>query len=138
MAPSASGSRSNPFGNAKYVISCKVYPTCDRLPCRPVDVSSREKEVADRLEKERESSKTTHPMSRSSSHTASDRNASNRIRTPPPAQALSSTPLAPSIASANVRPLVSFATAAAAKNEEKSAEDTKASDVTDKVTDVII
>jgi hypothetical protein len=105
-------------------------------------VSSREKEVADRLEKERESPKTTHPMSRSSSHTASDRNASNRIRTPPPAQALSSTPLTPSpnlpIASANVRPLVSFATAAAAKKEEKSAEDTKASDVTDKVTDVII
>ncbi|KIM84764.1 hypothetical protein PILCRDRAFT_817555 [Piloderma croceum F 1598] len=97
-------SRANPFGAA-----------------RPVDVSSREREVADRLEKDREMTKdrlASHPMSRTSSRTAS-----LRTRTPPPAPSITSTPPTPhspklpSPISATVRPAVSFASAASAKKE---------------------
>jgi translation initiation factor 4B len=88
---------------------------------RPVDVSSREREVADRLEKDREMTKdrlASHPMSRTSSRTAS-----LRTRTPPPAPSITSTPPTPhspklpSPISATVRPAVSFASAASAKKE---------------------
>lgn len=105
--PASSGghiSRSSPFGAAK-----------------PVDVSAREKEVAERLDKERELTKDrpSHPMSRTSSHTASERTL-NRTRTPPPATNVSPplTPPSPkhfAVVSANVRPSVSFANVASAK-----------------------
>jgi translation initiation factor 4B len=98
-------SRSNPFGNA-----------------RPVDVSSREREVAERLEKDREITKdrlASHSMSRTSSRTAS-----LRTRTPPPATSITNTPPTPNspklpslLTSATVRPAVSFASAASAKKE---------------------
>jgi len=102
-------SRSNPFGNA-----------------RPVDVSSREKEVAERLEKDRETTKdrlASHSMSRTSSRTAS-----LRTRTPPPATSMTGTPPTPSspklpslVNSGTVRPAVSFASAASAKRETPTA-----------------
>lgn len=95
-------SRANPFGAA-----------------RPVDVSSREREVAERLEKDRESTKdrlTSHPVSRTSSRTAS-----LRTRTPPPATSTTNNPPTPNSPklpiSATVRPAVSFASAASAKKE---------------------
>jgi translation initiation factor 4B len=87
----------------------------------PVDVSSREREVAERLEKDREITKDrfmSHPMSRTSSRTAS-----LRTRTPPPGPSTTSTPPTPnspklpSPISATVRPTVSFASAASAKKE---------------------
>lgn len=123
---------------------------------RPVDVSTREKEVVERLEKERESTKEriTHPMSRSSSHTASDRIPGNRTRSPPPTIAAVSTPSSPispkisnAISSANVRPSLSFANVASAKKEkalDKNDEDEgKNTDdpvqqVTDKVADITV
>jgi len=96
-----SSSRTNPFGAA-----------------RPVDVSSREREVAERLEKDRELRLTSHPMSRTSSRTAS-----LRTRTPPPATSITSTPPTPnspklpSPISATVRPAVSFANVASGRKE---------------------
>jgi RNA recognition motif-containing protein len=102
-----SSSRFNPFGAAK-----------------PVDVSAREKEVEERLDKERESTKDRlpHPMSRTSSRTASERTLINRTRTPPPVSNTTSPPLTPpspkpsaGAVSANVRPSVSFANVASAK-----------------------
>ncbi|KAJ7284714.1 hypothetical protein C8J57DRAFT_700523 [Mycena rebaudengoi] len=63
-----SAPRSSPFGGA-----------------RPVDVTSREKEVAERVEKEREAVKEKLTMSRTSSRQASERTPFNRTRTPPPA-----------------------------------------------------
>ncbi|KAI0049004.1 RNA-binding domain-containing protein [Auriscalpium vulgare] len=94
--------RSNPFGAAK-----------------PVDVSAKEKVVAERLEKERESAKERfgqHSMSRTSSRTGSDRNASTR--TPPASAGATSVPPSPRAQNAppaNVRPTFSFAAAASAK-----------------------
>src|ERR1700683_5019371 len=88
---------------------------------RPVDVSSREREVAERLDKDRETNKdrlASHPMSRTSSRTAS-----LRTRPPPPAPSITSpppppnSPKLPSPISATVRPAVSFASAASAKKE---------------------
>ena len=91
--------------------------------CRPVDVSAREKEVAERLDKERELTKDRlpHPVSRTSSRTASDRTLANRTRTPPPVANNLSPPLTPpspklfGVVSANLRPSVSFANAASTK-----------------------
>lgn len=88
-------------------------------------MSSREKEVAERLEKDRETTKdrfTSHPMSRTNSRTAS-----LRTRSPPPASGISSPPtpnspkLPSPVVSANVRPAVSFASAASAKREALAA-----------------
>jgi len=97
-------SRANPFGAA-----------------RPVDVTSREREVAERLERDREVTKdrlASHPISRTSSRTAS-----LRTRTPPPAPSITSTPPTPNSPklptpiTATVRPAVSFASAASVKKE---------------------
>lgn len=91
----SSASRSNPFGAA-----------------RPVDVSTREKEVADRLEKDKERL----PMSRTNSRTATER--SSRTSTPP-ANSQNKTPSSPKpsnyVLAPNVRPTLSFANVAANK-----------------------
>ncbi|KZP27393.1 RNA-binding domain-containing protein, partial [Athelia psychrophila] len=96
----AASSRSNPFGAA-----------------RPVDVSTREKEVAERLEKDRETTKdrlASHTMSRTNSRTAS-----LRTGTPPPSATKTpptpASPKLPHAVASTVRPAVSFASAAAAK-----------------------
>jgi len=86
-------------------------------------VTHREKEVADRIEKERETLKDRpHPISRTTSHTASDRGLTSRTRTPPLATSTPSTPTLPKPPailppSSNVRPSLSFANAASAKRD---------------------
>ncbi|KAF8207268.1 hypothetical protein K438DRAFT_1917623 [Mycena galopus ATCC 62051] len=115
---SASAARSSPFGAA-----------------RPVDVTGREKEVTEKVEKEREIIKEKLTMSRTSSRTGTERTLFNRTRTPPPGSAPQSPkspklapvaapkPPAPSTAP-TVRPSLSFASAAAKKENvpEKKAE----------------
>ncbi|KAK0469949.1 putative citrate synthase [Desarmillaria tabescens] len=105
---SASSARSNPFGAAK-----------------PVDVSGREQEVIERLEKDREHNRERLTMSRTNSRTASERPTISRTGTPP-----ASTPSSPqpshaipktTAPSSNVRPSFSFAHAAA-KREKKGQE----------------
>ncbi|KAH9941361.1 hypothetical protein B0H21DRAFT_753305 [Amylocystis lapponica] len=110
-----SSHRSNPFGAAK-----------------PVDVSAKEQAVADRLEKEREVTKEriTHSMSRTSSRTASQRER-DHARPDGPASSVGS-PSSPqhellksptSGVTANVRPSISFANAAAGKKDERNGAD---------------
>lgn len=99
---SASSTRSNPFGSA-----------------RPVDVTNREKEVSDRIERERETTKERLTMSRTNSRTGVER---------PPRSPPASVPQTPSsprhsmisptpkTTSSVVRPSLSFASAAARKD----------------------
>ena len=105
-----------------------LWYSTDRIFCRPVDVSAKEAEVAERLEKERESAidRVMHTMSRTSSRSASHRgehrgdHQSHRGQTQPssPSSPKSDSPkiLHPST-SANVRPSFSFASAAAGKKD---------------------
>ncbi|KAJ7650594.1 hypothetical protein FB45DRAFT_986533 [Roridomyces roridus] len=128
--------RSSPFGAAK-----------------PVDVSSREKEVVERVEKDREIMKEKLTMSRTSSRTAVERTAFNRTRTPPPSSP-ASPKLAPAVAASKptastaptVRPTLSFASAAGAakkdaapeKKVESKEEDVEVERVADAVSEVTI
>jgi hypothetical protein len=105
---------------------------------RPVDVSTREKEVAERLDKEREAAKDRLSMSRTNSRQASERTPISN-RTPPPTSATGSQTTgspkvtnsqlkAPSvISSPSVRPTLSFANVAANKEtaSENKGEKTK-------------
>ncbi|KAJ7716813.1 hypothetical protein DFH07DRAFT_348390 [Mycena maculata] len=124
--PVSATPRSSPFGAAK-----------------PVDVSSREKEVAERVEKDREVIKEKLTMSRTNSRAASERTIFNRTRTPPPASA-PQTPTSPKVAAApappkpapstapTVRPTLSFASAAAKKEnvpEKKEEANTESKEV---------
>lgn len=121
---SASSTRSNPFGSAK-----------------PVDVSTREKEVAERLERERETTKERMTMSRTSSRTGIERPARSPPTSAPqtpssPRHSISSPPPTKTVASSSVvRPSFSFANAAA-KKEAKAAADEK--DVDEKVAQVAV
>ncbi|KAJ3513095.1 hypothetical protein NLJ89_g3135 [Agrocybe chaxingu] len=118
--PTSAGSRPNPFGGA-----------------RPVDVSSREKAVEERIEKERESVHEKVAMSRTSSRSGVERGALHRPQTPPVSSApnpkVSSKPtpvLAPT-----VRPSLSFANVAAKKESAASMEDTHTESTVDQVAD---
>ncbi|KAH9902549.1 hypothetical protein C8Q73DRAFT_670783 [Cubamyces lactineus] len=118
--PSATSSRSNPFGAAK-----------------PVDVTARENEVLQKIEREREEvrekvAQTTHSMSRTSSRTGSQ-------RPTPPASAVQS-PTTPQhephkLPPANVRPSFSFASAAAGKKDAEPAKD-DVKKITEKIEEV--
>ncbi|KAF7327587.1 Translation initiation factor 4B [Mycena kentingensis (nom. inval.)] len=117
--PTTASARANPFGVAK-----------------PVDVSNREKEVAERVERERLT------MSRTSSRTGTERTF-NRTRTPPP-QSPKSPKLAPATATkpaqaSTVRPSFSFANAAAKKENvpEKKAEEAGDADVVEQVAESV-
>ncbi|PFH45254.1 hypothetical protein AMATHDRAFT_71907 [Amanita thiersii Skay4041] len=105
MSPTPSATRSNPFGAAK-----------------PVDVSFRDKEVVERLERDREAVKERLSMSRTNSRGASDRAAQNASKTTipqghaPQKGAILAPALAPS-----VRPTLSFANVAA--NKESVSQD---------------
>ncbi|TFK40088.1 hypothetical protein BDQ12DRAFT_680318 [Crucibulum laeve] len=125
--PVSNPSRSNPFGAAK-----------------PVDVTTREKEVAERLEKDREANKDKLSMSRTSSRTAIERTPIARTRTPPPSSSNSA-----SLASMksvntlipNVRPTLSFANVAANKSMEievgkEDAQPDEAADITNKTAEL--
>ncbi|KAI0259873.1 hypothetical protein BC834DRAFT_903663 [Gloeopeniophorella convolvens] len=127
MAQSTPASRPSPFGAAK-----------------PVDVSAKEKAVAERLDKEREAAKeriTQHPMSRSSSRQGTDRNGAPRT---PPAGRGGDTSLPPSprvahAPPANVRPTFSFAAAAGGKkDDEPKEEEPKVNDITEQLGEVTI
>ncbi|KAI6129923.1 hypothetical protein EV401DRAFT_721058 [Pisolithus croceorrhizus] len=99
--------KANPFGAAK-----------------PVDVSSKERDIAARLEKEREAIKDRvpqHSMSRTSSRQATERPAATR--TPPQAASSPTMSHSPISASSNVRPSFSFANAASAKVPTTNSED---------------
>ncbi|KAH6913230.1 hypothetical protein BKA70DRAFT_1369887 [Coprinopsis sp. MPI-PUGE-AT-0042] len=110
-SPKSAAPRANPFGAAK-----------------PVDVTQREKEVEQKIERERESIKDRAPMSRTTSRTASERNPANRVSSPTPSQARSpASPKAiPATLNSTVRPAISFANAASSKKAgEQAAEGDK-------------
>jgi len=123
---SSSSNRANPFGAA-----------------RPVDVSTREKEVAERLDREREAAKDRSSMSRTNSRQASERTPIS-TKTPPPTSAtglqtigspkVTSIPLKPSTVTLtqNVRPTLSFANVAANK---EAASENKLTETNDDNTD---
>ena len=115
---------------------------------RPVDVSTREREIAARVEKDREALKerVPHPMSRNSSRQATERNSSNVTRSPPQVAATPPTPGSPRVSpvtSSTVRPSFSFAHAAGTKKdapamraEEK--EDVPVDQVTEQIAEVTV
>ncbi|KAI0671962.1 hypothetical protein C8Q78DRAFT_1031600 [Trametes maxima] len=127
----SSTSRSNPFGAA-----------------RPVDVSAREAEAQQKIEKEREEVRekvahNPHPMSRTSSRTGSHRGTQ---RATPPASTVHSPTSAHSpptpqqehhkLPPANVRPAFSFANAAAGKKDVETAAKDEVSTITEKIEEV--
>lgn len=96
---------------------CHFQSQCNLIGFSPVDVSSREKEVAHRLERDREANLEKIAMSRSNSRTGMDRNLIPRPQTPPaPLQSklTSAHTLGPTLAP-TVRPSLSFANVAAKK-----------------------
>lgn len=118
-----------------------------------MDVSTREKEVAERLDKEREAAKDRLTMSRTNSRQASERTPIT-TRTPPPTSVTGSqttgSPKGPSSQSKapsvtlvpNVRPTLSFANVAANKetaseNRVEDATDYKIDTSVDKVTETV-
>lgn len=113
----ANTSRPSPFGAAK-----------------PVDVSAKEAEVSERLEKEKEKMNQQHSMSRTSSRTGSDRGVPRRGSVDPgsthPSPTVNSQPTPPPQRDLrpNVRPALSFA--AAAKNDGGDKGDSGVEDVT--------
>lgn len=100
-------------------------------PCRPVDVSSKEREITVRLELSKDKGP-QHSMSRTNSRQATERGPTRLPKT----QAASPTTTTPgpsvTLASSTVRPSISFANAASAKttpdgtmdNQETIKEDT--------------
>lgn len=113
-------SRPNPFGAAK-----------------PVDVSAKETEVSERIEKEKEKLNQQHSMSRTSSRTGSDRGVPRRGSVDPgstqPSPTIGNQPTPPPQRDLrpNVRPALSFA--AAAKNDGGDKGDSKVEDITKQV-----
>ena len=107
-------------------------------PYRPVDASAREKEVAEKIErKEKDLLMRRVPSSRPSSRAPSE-----RAHSPPPGPQTPSSP-APSgsrFTAANVRPAVSFASAAKAKAEAESskAQGDKVEDIANGVKEITV
>ncbi|KAJ3734174.1 hypothetical protein DFJ43DRAFT_147979 [Lentinula guzmanii] len=128
--PPTSGNRSNPFGAA-----------------RPVDVTAKELEIAQKVERERELNRDRISMSRTSSRTGVERPIS-RNNTPPASagshpQSPSSPPapaakIIPQNMSANVRPAFSFANAAANKKTEDAEMNGKEETIAEKLGEVTI
>ncbi|KAF8622570.1 hypothetical protein AX15_006918 [Amanita polypyramis BW_CC] len=119
-APSSAAARPSPFGAAK-----------------PVDVSQRDKEVSDRLEREREAVKDRLSMSRTSSRGASERPAQNVAKPPQNNASQQRT----SSVSTNVRPSLSFANVAASKgNAPKDLEpqEVNMEHVAEKLADIVV
>lgn len=102
-----------------------------------MDVSAREAEVAERIEKDKEKLIQQHTMSRTSSRAGSDRSAPRRGSVDPgstqPSPTMSSqpTPSPRRDLGPNVRPTLSFA--AAAKNDAGDKGDSGVEDITKKV-----
>ena len=120
--PASINSRGNPFGHARYVCMKFLNPT-HLIGYSPVDVSSREKEVADRLERDREANLEKLAISRSNSRTGTDRNLIPRPQTPPAlaqSKLSSSTQIWGPTLAPTVRPSLSFANVAAKKESVAS------------------
>ena len=104
---------------------------------RPVDVSAREAEVSERIEKEKGKLSQQHSMSRTSSRTGSDRGTPRRgsvdpgSANPSPTTSSQPTPLPQRNLGPNVRSTLSFA--AAAKNDSGDKSDSGVEDITKKV-----
>lgn len=114
-----------------------------RLRSRPVDVTAREKVIADRLDKEREVTKERvgqHSMSRSNSRQGTDR--SGAPRSPPVARSgdLSLPPSPRAIQSpvASIRSTFSFAAAAGGKRDESTEDEIKVNDIAEQLGEVTI
>lgn len=114
-----------------------------------MDVTTRDKEVAERLDKEREITKEKLSMSRTTSRTASERSPLNSTKTPPPSVSTLQTSASPKIAgkapllAPTVRPTLSFANAAkkeSAGPDEKigKTDEKEVNEVAEKVTEVNI
>lgn len=108
-----------------------------------MDVSARERVIADRLDKEREATKervVQHSMSRSSSRQGTDR--SGATRSPPVARSgdLSLPPSPHTVQSpvASIRSTFSFAAAAGGKRDGSTEEETKVNDVAEQLGEVTI
>jgi len=123
MSQSNPTSRPSPFGAAK-----------------PVDVTAREKAIAERLDKEREATKERviqQPMSRSSSRQGADR--SGAPRSPPFARGGDvSLPPSPRATQGSIRSSFSFAAAVGAKGDESKEDGPKVNDITEQLGEVTI
>ncbi|KAH9959676.1 hypothetical protein BC827DRAFT_1261032 [Russula dissimulans] len=126
MSQSNPASRPNPFGAAK-----------------PVDVSAKEKAIAERLDKERETTKdrvNQHPMSRSSSRQGADR--SGVPRSPPFLRSgdvsLPPSPHATQASTGSIRSSFSFAAAVGTKEDESTEDGPKVNDITEQLGEVTI
>ncbi|KAI0249847.1 hypothetical protein BJV78DRAFT_1223819 [Lactifluus subvellereus] len=125
MTQSNPASRPSPFGAA-----------------RPVDVTAREKAIAERLDKDREATKeraSQHPMSRSSSRQGADR--AGAPRSPftrggdislPPSPRVTHPPVA------SIRSTISFAAAAGGSKDETQEDEPKVNDITEQLGEVTI
>ncbi|KAI0297298.1 hypothetical protein B0F90DRAFT_1740869 [Multifurca ochricompacta] len=115
MAQSNPTNRPSPFGTA-----------------RPVDVTAKEKAIAERLDKEREVTKDRvgqHPMSRSNSRQGAERSGGSLPPSPRVAQA----------PAASIRSTFSFAAAAGGKRDDEPKEDEpKVNDITEQLGEVTI
>ena len=103
-----------------------------------MDVSAKETEVSERIEKEKGKLSQQHSMSRTSSRTGSDRGAPRRGSVDPgsanPSPTISSQPTPPPRnLGPSVRPALSFA--AAAKHDGSEKDDSGVEDITKKVTE---
>jgi translation initiation factor 4B len=127
LAPSspAPSNRANPFGGAKQVTFFSLKSIQTLLIYRfnrPVDVTNKEREVAQRLEKEREAipnDRTDHPVSRTSSRTGNDRSSPSTPSRTSQASVVSTpmTSTASKISTApKVQPAISFANVAGRKD----------------------
>ena len=107
-----------------------------------MDVSAKEAEVAERIEREKEKLSQQHTMSRTSSRAGSDRGVPRRGSVDPgssqPSPTMSSQPTPPPRRDLgpNVRPALSFA--AAAKNDSVDKGDSGVEDITKKVAETSV
>jgi translation initiation factor 4B len=111
------------------------------MASRPVDVTAREKAIAERLDKDREATKERvgqHPMSRSNSRQGADR--TSTPRSPFTRGGEISLPPSPRMAqppAASIRSTFSFA-AAVGKRDEIEEDEPKVNDVTEQLGEVTI
>jgi translation initiation factor 4B len=122
-------------------MSLTIRVLTDCVAPRPVDVTAREKIIAERLDKEREVTKERvgqHPMSRSNSRQGADRTGTPRspftrgadISLPPSPRGAQDPP-------ASIRPSFSFA-AATGKRDGTEEDEPKVNDITEQLGEVTI
>ncbi|KAG6910096.1 hypothetical protein DXG01_013148 [Tephrocybe rancida] len=132
-----------PLSSPKMASAAAAAPPSTRASpfgaARPVDVASKEKEVTERLEKEREVVKDRITISRTNSRQASERSpltGSAGVSAAGSSVGSASPKIAPRSLAPTVRPTLSFANAAAAKKEAAAKEQQK-NDEVEKVTEKV-